>query len=196
MVVMEGRRPLCGSCKLLGHLSRTCPQNSTVINNSNTNNSNPGKTTNPPALEPEVHPNKTGRRVDPSDQKREKTIHKKTEPTTEATAKATTTETTAKKTAAAKPEPTEPATSITSQKIKKKVKKKNTEGEQPVSSFGWVTVYVPNIAAERVFFFRRLASFLYDTKRIVFMGDWNAILDPKIDRAGKGVRGSGRLTMT
>ena len=46
-----------------------------------------------------------------------------------------------------------------------------------------VVVYAPNIAAERVSFFRRLAPFLDDSKRLLLMGDWNAILDPKIDKA-------------
>ena len=51
--------------------------------------------------------------------------------------------------------------------------------------FCLVAVYASNIAAERVSFFRRLAPFLDVTKRLVLMGDWNAILDPKIDkRAG------------
>ena len=48
--------------------------------------------------------------------------------------------------------------------------------------FRLVAVYASNIAAERVSFFRRLAPFLDDTKRLVLMGDWNAILDPKIGR--------------
>ena len=43
--------------------------------------------------------------------------------------------------------------------------------------FRLVAVYAPNIAAERVSFFRRLAPFLDDTKRLVLLGDWNAILD-------------------
>ena len=47
--------------------------------------------------------------------------------------------------------------------------------------FRLVAVYAPNFAAERISFFRRLAPFLDDTKRLVLMGDWNAILDPKID---------------
>ena len=48
----------------------------------------------------------------------------------------------------------------------------------------WVaTVYAPNIAAE-VFFYQRLAPFLDDPKWIVLVGDWNAILDPKIGRKG------------
>ena len=45
--------------------------------------------------------------------------------------------------------------------------------------------HAPNIAAERRVFFRRLGSFLDDSKRTVLVGDWNAILDPKIDMAGR-----------
>ena len=58
--------------------------------------------------------------------------------------------------------------------------------------FCLVAVYASNIAAERVSFFRRLAPFLDDTKRLVFMGDWNAILDPKIDKVGWGASRLGR----
>ena len=58
--------------------------------------------------------------------------------------------------------------------------------------FRLVAVYASNIAAERFPFFRRLAPFLDDTKRLVLMGDWNAILDPKIDKVGRGVRRAGR----
>ena len=58
--------------------------------------------------------------------------------------------------------------------------------------FRLVVVYAPNIAAERVPFFRRLAPFLDDTKRLVLMGDWNAILDPKIDMVGLGASRLGR----
>ena len=58
--------------------------------------------------------------------------------------------------------------------------------------FRLVAVYAPNIAAERVPFFRRLAPFLDDTKRLVLMGDWNAILDPKIDKVGRGASSAGR----
>ena len=50
--------------------------------------------------------------------------------------------------------------------------------------FRLVAVYASNIDA--VSFFRRLAPFLDDTKRLVLMGDWNAILDPKIDKVGRG----------
>ena len=60
------------------------------------------------------------------------------------------------------------------------------EADVAVKSFKFrlVAVYASNIAAEMVSFFRRLAPFLDDTKRLVLMGDWNAILDPKIDRSG------------
>ena len=58
--------------------------------------------------------------------------------------------------------------------------------------FHLVAVYAPNIVAERVSFFRRFAPFLDDTKRLVLMGDWNAILDPKIDKVGQGASRLGR----
>ena len=43
-----------------------------------------------------------------------------------------------------------------------------------------------------VFLFCRLALFLDDSKRLVLMGDWNAILDPKIDKVGRGASRLGR----
>ena len=55
-----------------------------------------------------------------------------------------------------------------------------------------VAVYASSIAADRVSFFRRLAPFLDDTKRLVLMGDWNAILDPKIDKVGRRANRLGR----
>ena len=58
--------------------------------------------------------------------------------------------------------------------------------------FRLVAVYAPNIAAKRVSFFRRLAPFLDDPKRLVLTGDWNAILDPKIDKVGRGANRLGR----
>ena len=58
--------------------------------------------------------------------------------------------------------------------------------------FRLVAVYAHNIAAERVSFFRRLAPFLDDSKPQGLMSDWNAILDPKIDRVGRGARRLGR----
>ena len=59
MVIVEGRRPCCWFWKQLGHLSRICPQKSTI--NSSNSNINPGKTTCPttnPALEPRAPPKK------------------------------------------------------------------------------------------------------------------------------------------
>ena len=47
-------------------------------------------------------------------------------------------------------------------------------------------VHVPNATAERRSFLRRLGSFLDAWKRTVLVGDWNAILDSNIDRAGRG----------
>ena len=58
--------------------------------------------------------------------------------------------------------------------------------------FCLVAVYASNIAAKRVSFFRLLAPFLDDTKLLVLMGDWNAILDPKIDKVGRGASRLGR----
>ena len=58
--------------------------------------------------------------------------------------------------------------------------------------FRLVVVYAPNTAAERVSFFRRLVPFLDDLKWLVLMGDWNAILDPKIDKVKRGARRLGR----
>ena len=54
--------------------------------------------------------------------------------------------------------------------------------------FHLVAVYAPNIVAERVSFFRRLAPFMDNTKRLVLMGDRNAILDPKIDKVERGAK--------
>ena len=58
--------------------------------------------------------------------------------------------------------------------------------------FWVVAVYVPNIAAKRHFFFQPLGPFLDDLKRLIQVGDWNAILESKIDKAGRGASGSDR----
>ena len=58
--------------------------------------------------------------------------------------------------------------------------------------FRIAVVHAPSTAAERRPFFRRLGSFLDASKRTVLVGDWNAILDPKINGAGRGASGSGR----
>ena len=61
-----------------------------------------------------------------------------------------------------------------------------------IFKFRLVAVYASNIVVERFSFFRRLAQFLDDTKRLVLMGDWNAILDPKKDKVGRGASRLGR----
>ena len=58
--------------------------------------------------------------------------------------------------------------------------------------FPIAVVHAPSIAAERRVFFRRLGSFLDDSKRTILVGDWNAVLDPKIDRVGRGASSLGR----
>ena len=45
---------------------------------------------------------------------------------------------------------------------------------------------------ERVSFYQWLPPFLDNPKQLVLMGDWNVILDPKVDRVGKGAIESGR----
>ena len=55
-----------------------------------------------------------------------------------------------------------------------------------------VAVYAHNIVVERRSFFRQLGPFLDDPKRLLLVGDWNAILEPKIDKVGRGASGSDR----
>ena len=50
--------------------------------------------------------------------------------------------------------------------------------------FQVVAVYTPNLPGERRSNFRWLGPFLDDPKRTVLVGDWNAILDPKIRAVG------------
>ena len=45
---------------------------------------------------------------------------------------------------------------------------------------------------KRVSFFRRLAPFLDDSKLLILVGDWNAILGPKIDKVGRRASRLGR----
>ena len=51
------------------------------------------------------------------------------------------------------------------------------------------TVYEPNIASVRVSFFQQSVLFLEDLKQIALVSDWNAILDPEIDRVGDEIEG-------
>ena len=52
--------------------------------------------------------------------------------------------------------------------------------------FRIAAVHVPHGTAERRSFLRRLGSFLDASKRTLQVGDWIAILDPNIDKAGRG----------
>ena len=61
-----------------------------------------------------------------------------------------------------------------------------------VSSSAWLRFMRPISLRRGFLFFRQLAPFLDDTKRLVLMGDWNAILDPKIDKVGRVARRTGR----
>ena len=58
--------------------------------------------------------------------------------------------------------------------------------------FRMVAVYAHNSIGKRCSFSRRLEPFLDNPKRVVLVGDWNAILDPKIDKGGWGASGLGR----
>ena len=58
--------------------------------------------------------------------------------------------------------------------------------------FRVVAVYAPNSSGERRSYFWWLGPFLDDPKQIVLVGDWNAILDPKIDKGNRGASGSAR----
>ena len=54
---------------------------------------------------------------------------------------------------------------------------------------GWQ--FPGGLVAEAVSFFRWLAPFVDDPQRIVLVGDWNAILDTKINKVGRVATGLG-----
>ena len=56
--------------------------------------------------------------------------------------------------------------------------------------FRVVAIYHPNSVGEIRSFFRRFGPFHDDSKRLVLVGDWNAILDPKLDKDGLCSTGS------
>ena len=60
-----------------------------------------------------------------------------------------------------------------------------------IFEFRVVAVYAPNDVGKRRSFFRRLEPLL-DSKRTILVDDWNAVLDPKIDKARRGASGSDR----
>ena len=66
------------------------------------------------------------------------------------------------------------------------------DGDVKSFKFRLVVVYVLNIAVERVSLFHRLVLFLDDSKWLVLMGDWNAVLDPKINKVGREASRLGR----
>ena len=51
-------------------------------------------------------------------------------------------------------------------------------------AFRFIGVYGPNANSELPDFFRRIEPFMTSSRRLVLAGDWNAVLDPKIDRGG------------
>ena len=50
--------------------------------------------------------------------------------------------------------------------------------------FPAVAVYAPNSVAKRCSFFQRRELILDNPKRLVLVGDWNAILDDKLGPGG------------
>ena len=58
-------------------------------------------------------------------------------------------------------------------------------------AFQLIGVYEPNATGELLDFFRRIEPYMTSSKRVILMGDWNAVLDPNLDR-----RGVNRVTKT
>ena len=56
--------------------------------------------------------------------------------------------------------------------------------------FQVVAVYASKNVDERHSYFQWFGPFIADSIWLVLMGDWNAILDPKLDKGGWGARGS------
>ena len=49
-------------------------------------------------------------------------------------------------------------------------------------AFRLIGVYEPNAMSELPAFFRCIKPFVIPSKRVILVGDWNAILDPNLDR--------------
>ena len=60
-------------------------------------------------------------------------------------------------------------------------------------NFRVIAIYAPNEPGKRVDFFREIEPFLNYSGRLVLMGDWNAILNPNIDRPGRGDSAGGGM---
>ena len=48
-------------------------------------------------------------------------------------------------------------------------------------AFRRIGIYGPNAASELPAFFRRIEPYVTPSKRVILMGDWNAVLDPNLD---------------
>ena len=51
-------------------------------------------------------------------------------------------------------------------------------------AFRFIGVYGPNVTSELPEFFQRIEPFMTSSRRLILAGDWNAVLDPMIDRGG------------
>ena len=49
-------------------------------------------------------------------------------------------------------------------------------------AFRLIGVYGPNVTSELPAFFRRIEPYVVPSKRVILVGDWNAVLDPNLDR--------------
>jgi len=59
-------------------------------------------------------------------------------------------------------------------------------------AFRFIGVYGPNATSELPDFFRRIEPYVTSSRRVVLTGDWNAVLDPRVDR-GEGSRATNNL---
>ena len=161
IVIVQVRRPLCWSCKQVGHLARSCPQKAvasnktttintttTTTNNNNNNNINKNQEKAKNTLEPGNYPNNpeegwtqvTRKKKSPA---KAKTTTKESLPAPVQPEVPAAETTRAKTIAKALTEATTEETTTTTEAIathpvpsptkknEKKGKKKNTEGEQP-----------------------------------------------------------------
>ena len=49
-------------------------------------------------------------------------------------------------------------------------------------AFRLIGVYGPNVTSELPAFFRRIEPYVVPSKRVILVADWNAVLDPNLDR--------------
>ena len=48
-------------------------------------------------------------------------------------------------------------------------------------AFRLIGVYGPNATSDLSAFFRRIEPYVTPSKRVILVGDWNAVLDPNLD---------------